>query len=81
MENTVMTVTGPISTDDLGMTLMHEHVTFAYPGWFADDSLAPYSRRSGGSVMPQGAGGCEETRSEDDRRRDRGGVGRVTLSC
>ena len=46
MENTVMTVTGPISTDDLGMTLMHEHVTFAYPGWFADDSLAPYNREA-----------------------------------
>jgi len=23
---------------------MHEHFTFAYPGWFADDSLAPYDR-------------------------------------
>ncbi len=39
-----MTVTGPISVDSLGMTLMHEHFTFAYPGWFADDSLAPYDR-------------------------------------
>lgn len=39
-----MTVTGPILPDELGMTLMHEHFTFAYPGWFADDSLAPYNR-------------------------------------
>ena len=46
MEKTVMTVTGPISLDNLGVTLMHEHVTFAYPGWFADDSLAPYSREA-----------------------------------
>lgn len=41
-----MTVTGPISPDDLGVTLMHEHFTFAYPGWFADDSLAPYDREA-----------------------------------
>lgn len=41
-----MTVTGPISPDDLGVTLMHEHFTFAYPGWFADDSLAPYDRET-----------------------------------
>jgi predicted metal-dependent phosphotriesterase family hydrolase len=27
-----MTVTGPASIDSLGMTLIHEHVTFAYPG-------------------------------------------------
>jgi phosphotriesterase-related protein len=44
MENTVMTVTGSIPLDRLGMTLMHEHFTFAYPGWFADDSLTPYDR-------------------------------------
>jgi phosphotriesterase-related protein len=46
MEKTVMTVTGPIPLDKLGMTLMHEHFTFAYPGWFADDSLTPYSREA-----------------------------------
>jgi phosphotriesterase-related protein len=46
MEKTVMTVTGPVSVDKLGMTLMHEHFTFAYPGWFADDSLSPYNRET-----------------------------------
>jgi hypothetical protein len=46
MEKTVMTVTGQISVDKLGVTLMHEHFTFAYPGWFADDSLSPYSRET-----------------------------------
>jgi phosphotriesterase-related protein len=46
MEKTVMTVTGPVSPDSLGMTLMHEHFTFAYPGWFADDSITPYSREA-----------------------------------
>ncbi len=45
MEKTVMTVTGPVSLDRLGLTLMHEHFTFAYPGWFADDSLTPYNRQ------------------------------------
>ena len=44
MRKTVMTVTGPVPVDSLGMTLMHEHFTFAYPGWFADDSLDPYRR-------------------------------------
>jgi phosphotriesterase-related protein len=46
MEKTVMTVTGPIPADQLGVTLMHEHFTFAYPGWFADDSITPYNREA-----------------------------------
>jgi phosphotriesterase-related protein len=50
MEKTVMTVTGPVSVDKLGMTLMHEHFTFAYPGWFADDSLSSYNREAAEAV-------------------------------
>ena len=50
MQKTIMTVTGPISPDRLGMTLMHEHLTFAYPGWFADDSLTPYNRDAAEAV-------------------------------
>ncbi len=46
MIKTVMTVTGPISSSELGVTLMHEHFAFAYPGWYADDSLAPYDREA-----------------------------------
>jgi phosphotriesterase-related protein len=46
MEKKVMTVTGPVSADQLGLTLIHEHFTFAYPGWFADDSLSPYNREA-----------------------------------
>ncbi|MGA2107802.1 MAG: phosphotriesterase-related protein [Syntrophorhabdales bacterium] len=46
MEKTVMTVTGPISSNKLGVTLMHEHFAFAFPGWYADDSLAPYDREA-----------------------------------
>ncbi len=37
----INTVRGPISPDKLGTTLMHEHFTFAYPGWFADATIAP----------------------------------------
>ena len=50
MQKTIMTVTGPISPDRLGITLMHEHFTFAYPGWFADDSLTPYNRDAAEAV-------------------------------
>lgn len=50
MKTSVMTVTGPISTDQLGVTLMHEHFTFGYPGWYADDSLAPYDREAAEAV-------------------------------
>jgi phosphotriesterase-related protein len=32
---TIQTVTGPISVDDLGRTLMHEHLAIGYPGWEA----------------------------------------------
>lgn len=35
-QTTVNTVTGPISIDALGVTLMHEHVLIGYPGWEAD---------------------------------------------
>ena len=37
----VNTVLGPVSPDKLGTTLMHEHFVFAYPGWFADATIAP----------------------------------------
>lgn len=33
---TVQTVTGPISPDDLGRTLAHEHLLIGFPGWEAD---------------------------------------------
>ena len=39
-----MTVTGSVPPEDLGITLIHEHFTFAYPGWYADESVHPYSR-------------------------------------
>lgn len=36
MEKTIQTVTGPISPDELGTTLMHEHFIFGFPGYQGD---------------------------------------------
>ncbi len=33
---TIQTVTGPIQPDELGPTLMHEHLLIGFPGWEAD---------------------------------------------
>ena len=41
----VNTVTGPIRVEDLGVTLMHEHVLIGYPGWEAD-TLRPGPARA-----------------------------------
>jgi len=38
----VNTVLGLVSAENLGITLPHEHFSFAYPGWYADDTMAPY---------------------------------------
>jgi len=42
----VMTVLGPVSPDDLGLTLMHEHMSFHWPGVEADRSVAPHDREA-----------------------------------
>jgi len=42
----VNTVTGPVSSDTLGVTLMHEHVTYGYTGYFVDDTIAPFDREA-----------------------------------
>ncbi len=36
----INTVTGPIDINELGVTLMHEHVMIGYPGWEADSLRA-----------------------------------------
>ena len=41
----ISTVLGSILPDELGVTLMHEHLMFAYPGWYADLSVVPYDRK------------------------------------
>ncbi len=38
----INSVLGPISPENLGQTLVHEHFAFAYPGWFSDSTIAPY---------------------------------------
>ncbi|NOX32482.1 MAG: phosphotriesterase-related protein [Deltaproteobacteria bacterium] len=42
----VNTVTGPVSSDELGITLMHEHILFGYPGWEGDQTIAPFDRKA-----------------------------------
>ena len=34
---TLMTVRGPIDAAAMGMTLLHEHVRVAFPGWDLED--------------------------------------------
>jgi phosphotriesterase-related protein len=41
----VNTVLGPISPSDLGITLMHEHILYGYPGWEGDRTIAPLNRK------------------------------------
>lgn len=40
----INTVLGPISSDRLGLTLVHEHIIAAYPGWDCDPLARPYDR-------------------------------------
>ncbi|MFC4595701.1 phosphotriesterase family protein [Sphingobium tyrosinilyticum] len=41
----INTVTGSIGTDELGRTLIHEHVLIATPGWFMDARRPAFQRR------------------------------------
>ncbi len=40
----INTTAGPIRPDQLGRTLVHEHVLAGYPGWFMDTRLPPFRR-------------------------------------
>ncbi len=40
----VNTVSGQISPEELGVTLMHEHICYGYPGWEGDQTIAPMNR-------------------------------------
>ncbi len=42
----VNTVTGQIMPEELGITLMHEHICYGYPGWEGDQTIAPLDRES-----------------------------------
>ncbi len=39
MATTVQTVLGPVPVEQLGFTLMHDHLINAYPGWEVDTTL------------------------------------------
>lgn len=39
MTSTVQSVLGPVAVEDLGFTLMHEHLKIGYPGWEVDTTL------------------------------------------
>ena len=42
---TVQTVTGPCKPEELGLTLMHEHLLIGWPGWEAEAPLDRAARR------------------------------------
>lgn len=42
----INTVTGPLSACGIGMTLIHEHFLFGYPGWHGDITLGPFDREA-----------------------------------
>ncbi len=46
MAKMVNTVTGPVSSDSLGKTYIHEHILFGYPGFQGDaDPWLPLTGR------------------------------------
>ncbi len=45
----VQTVTGPCAPDDLGLTLMHEHLLIGWPGWEAEAAADRAARREHGA--------------------------------
>src|ERR1700712_1537923 len=40
----IQTVTGPVSADALGVTLVHEHLLIGFPGWQLDALAPPFVR-------------------------------------
>lgn len=40
----INTVLGPISSEALGLTLVHEHIAAGYAGWECDPLSRPYDR-------------------------------------
>jgi len=42
----VNTVLGPISPAQMGVTLVHEHIMYGYPGWEGDQTMFPFDHRT-----------------------------------
>jgi len=53
MAKRINAVSGPVSTDELGITLMHEHLIFGYPGWQYDSAAPAYDREATAEVCVQ----------------------------
>jgi phosphotriesterase-related protein len=47
MATYVTTVTGKIKSDQLGKTLIHEHILFGFPGYQGDLTLGPFDHQAG----------------------------------
>jgi phosphotriesterase-related protein len=44
------TTLGPINPEDPGITLAHEYIVAAYPGWECDSQSRPYDRGKMGNI-------------------------------
>lgn len=55
----INTVTGRIKPEQLGMTLVHEHLLIGYPGWFMDGLAPPFRRKE---AMSRGVDKLQELR-------------------
>jgi phosphotriesterase-related protein len=42
----INTVAGSVGADKIGITLIHEHFLFGYPGWYGDLTMAPFNREA-----------------------------------
>jgi phosphotriesterase-related protein len=49
----VNTVLGSVSADDLGVTLIHEHLALGYLGWECDAMAPPYDREAAAAACVQ----------------------------
>lgn len=56
----VNTVTGNVPSDELGVTLMHEHIVYGYPGWDGDLTIAPFDLAA---VVNDGVGVLEQLKT------------------
>lgn len=53
MVHSVNSVLGSIHPDDLGVTLIHEHLIFGFPGWQYDTAAPPYDREETAAICVQ----------------------------
>jgi phosphotriesterase-related protein len=52
----INTVLGPVSPDELGVTLIHEHLVFSYLGWECDALAPAYDREAAATVCVEALG-------------------------